>query len=299
MPCQSRVRQSSARRSLCTVPAPSEALRHNHGNHLSHAIGPLPIGLPYDRDMAASSLFAFHLQVGVRVALRTLTPIFAATAAAAVLYGSPAVVFAPLAALLFLALGGAADDGRRRHLAYLVHNPAVRRRLDLGGELPLSDLHAGTKERAIRCHASQLVLRSPLLLSFATSTETYLPFPTPPAAPGHAVAGAERAADGGVTFTLRPRWRARAFGARTLLVAAGPELRLRIPLRGGAPPVIDLRDRSVLCRATLRTAAGGRRLTLPSGVVPPHLPLAAKLQRAIGFFDESGWLLLAPGGEPA
>ncbi len=51
--------------------------------------------------MVAASLFAFHLQVGVRVALRMLSPILAAAAAVAVLYGSPAVVVAPFVALLF------------------------------------------------------------------------------------------------------------------------------------------------------------------------------------------------------
>lgn len=200
-----------------------------------------------------------------------------------------------LAALLFLTLGGGA--GGPRHLAYLVHNPAVRRRSDLHDELVLADAHAAAKARSIRCHASQLVLRSPLLLSFATDTEAYLPFPTPPGAPEHAVVDIVRSADGGVRFELRPRWRVRALGAASLLVAAGHDVRLRVALRGRSPAVVDLRTGAVRGRASLQTRDGLRLLTIAGGVVPPHLPMAAKVQRSIGFFDESGWLLSRPLGD--
>ncbi len=113
--------------------------------------------------MAASSLFAFHLQVGARVALRMFTPVLAAAAAAAVLYGSPAVIFAPLVALLSPASPSLTAGLLATVLSTALAGFALRRlSLGLGGWIRHLPADGVAHRRAVT--AGLVAAQAPLLL---------------------------------------------------------------------------------------------------------------------------------------
>ena len=197
-----------------------------------------------------------------------------------------------LAVLLRLAVAALPAGRRPRELAYVVHNPALRRAASPPISLELSEAERAAKLDAILCHSTQLHLRGPWLRSFAARAESFHVVPTP--AP-HPLTGARFTPAGALEVPVATQPRARSFGARTLLVIAD---------HGDDPP------RSLACllptfprRVTVRDAASGTPLglahfsghALKGGLSLPAVLLAGasriflKLERRFGFFDEAGW----------
>jgi LmbE family N-acetylglucosaminyl deacetylase len=197
-----------------------------------------------------------------------------------------------LAVLLRLAVAGLPAGVRPRELAYVVHNPALRHAVAPATTLTLSDHERADKLAAILCHATQLHLRGPWLRSFAAATESFSPVPTPaphPLVARHAAVGAWE-----VAVATRPR--ARALGARTLLLLAdrGDDCprALACPLPA-FPCGVALRDaasNAPLAAARFSGHAFGGTLALPADVLAGAARIFLKLERRVGFFDEAGWL---------
>ena len=201
-----------------------------------------------------------------------------------------------LAVLLRLAVAGLPAGRRPRELAYVVHNPALRRAASPQISLELSEAERTAKLDAILCHSTQLHLRGPWLRSFAARAESFHVVPTP--AP-HPHAGARFTPARALVVPVATQPRARSFGARTLLVMAGHG---------------DDQPRSLACllpsfprRVTVRDAASGTRLgstrfsghalagtiSLPENLLAGASRVFLKLERRFGFFDEAGWLEVA------
>ena len=198
---------------------------------------------------------------------------------------------AVLAILAFDTLGGA--NAPRIRLRYLVHNPRLLHRNEGSLVLQLSDQQRAHKRAAITCHRTQLVLRSSWLLSFARSEERFYLAESPTGIAEHPVGGALRTGES-VCIPLASHTRLRAFGARTLCLAAQPpscavRLAVDVPARGGSAPVRDLLSGTVVAEAGFRGERGTGELLLPAALIPPGVRLFAKVERRVGFFDEAGW----------
>jgi LmbE family N-acetylglucosaminyl deacetylase len=200
-----------------------------------------------------------------------------------------------LAVLLRLAIGALPAAARPRELAYVVHNPALRRTDAFPISHELSEAERSAKLAAIHCHASQLHLRGPWLRSFAARTESFQPAP---ANAPHPCAGAHPTAAGTFAVPLATHPRLRAFGARTLLVLADRPgerpLALACPLPA-FPRRLTVRDAASgtpLGEARYVGHALGGTLSLPGGLLAGATRVFVKLERRFGFFDEAGWLEL-------
>ena len=190
----------------------------------------------------------------------------------------------------------------RRRVRYLVHNPALRSRVDEGSlVLPLSEAQQRRKKTAIACHKTQLVLRGSWLLSFAASDEMYYLDESPFGLEQHPVTGWRREGSS-VAVEVASAEHVRAFGRRTLcLVGRGPGhfgYTVGLPARGGRVTACDPRDGRPLGEGEFHGARGRGTVLLPGGLVPPGSTMFAKVEHAHGFFDEAGWKVLPPT-EPA
>jgi len=206
-----------------------------------------------------------------------------------------------LAVLLRLALAGVGGAPPPRETAYLVHNPALRHLEVAAFRLDLDERERRRKRDAIACHATQLHLRGPWLRSFADGAEELVEVPWPAAAP-HPLA-ADRLSGGDLRVGVTTRPRARSRGARTLLVVAETgggvrSLSCPLPAFSRRVPVTDAASRAP---AGVARFAGGPfrgQLTLPGELIAGARRVFLKLERRFGFFDEAGWVELAPH-EPA
>jgi LmbE family N-acetylglucosaminyl deacetylase len=203
-----------------------------------------------------------------------------------------------LAVLARLALAARSGSTRPRELASVVHNPAIRHHAAAAAVLPLTGPEQERKRSAILCHESQLHLRGPWLRSFASATEPYLPVPWPAGVPHPVVAVRPGASELVVELRTHPRFR--SLGARTLHLLVeteeGPTSSLTVPLRA-----LPGRVRARVCSTGAAVGAGtfsgtvfGGILRLPSFPAPGWRRLFLKLERRFGFFDEAGWLEVAP-----
>ncbi len=193
----------------------------------------------------------------------------------------------------------------RRRVRYLVHNPRLRSRVDVGSlALPLSEAQQRRKKAAIACHETQLVLRGSWLLSFAASDEMYYLDEPAFGLEEHPVAGCRREG-GSVAIEVASGGHLRAFGRRTLCLV-GRSARafgctIELPSRGGPVAVRDPGTGLLLGEGEFRGTHGRGTVLLPEGLVPPGSTLFAKVEHAHGFFDEAGWRMLPPatpaGGE--
>ena len=200
-----------------------------------------------------------------------------------------------LGALLHFALETLGEKAPvRHHVRFLVHNPHLRARREGATVLPLEPEQQKRKLAALLCHRTQLVLRGSWLPAFAEAEERfYLSEPALGLAE-HPVRGVHR--DGcSLVFTLASRSHFRSLGGRTLcLVAHVPSrpvaaVEVRLPARGGAVPVVEVRSRHPVGEAVFSGQAGHGTLTLPRNLLPETDHLFAKIERRYGFFDEAGW----------
>lgn len=189
-----------------------------------------------------------------------------------------------LAVLLDLACARLDPAGRPRRLEFLIHRQRAREAPGLSS-LQLTAEESAGKRRALSRYRSQLSAHRRRMFAFQSRAEEFTPVPEPqPGSAGHAVAAAS--------------WEA-------------GELRLRIELPSGlgARGVAELlllgaragRDASC-ARVALPRAAGWRprcELRLSAESLPPGTSLHAKVARARGFFDQSGWIELPrPSPDP-
>ena len=208
-----------------------------------------------------AELRAWHPTLLVTPALDDLHPDHNATAVLA------------RAALAALAPG----PGRPAHLEYRVHGLPLSCRagaLVLRGSTGLR----ATKRSAIRCHASQLVLRRRSLTAFADRPEVFCPADTP----GRDVPCRHDGGAGGIRVRVPRLPRPGAFGPATLRLLGlrpGGEIESRaVPT---APPAFRPRSRPGAA-------------VLPSAVLDPRTSWFLKVERRYGFLDEAGWLRLVP-----
>lgn len=176
-------------------------------------------------------------------------------------------------------------------LAFVVHNPRLRR-LTLPS-LALAEDDLARKGDAVTCHASQLVLRSAFLRSFAAPAEPYSPQLVPTPGAPHPIAEVRRQADD-LLVRLRPRFKARAWGPATLLLLPAGEattgVTVHLPWWSRTSKLVDYASSSLVGRGLVRRLGREQLLRLPAHVAGDARVVYLKLERRFGFFDEAGWV---------
>ncbi len=202
-----------------------------------------------------------------------------------------------LAALTRIALDEVRLPTRPRRLEYLVHRAASEPRLD-EVRLALNDAEIEGKRAAIRSHASQLPLRSAMMLGFAQRTETFRSsLPVLSREIHHPIEQAvlDR---GGLRLEWRRRWRP-GLGPTTLRLvwkdARGvSSASVRMPSGAGEVELRDVRGRTI-GSATVRRAG---RIESVHFLVPfvgardvrrLFVKVERPWERKLGFFDRAGW----------
>jgi N-acetyl-1-D-myo-inositol-2-amino-2-deoxy-alpha-D-glucopyranoside deacetylase len=205
-----------------------------------------------------------------------------------------------LAVLLDLALQRMDAGARPRLFSYVIH--ASRRGRRTLSEDPAACVRfepeakeRARKERAIRCHATQLAVHQKKFLSYASRPEVF--FPETGAQAARSLHPVRRARVGPATLrldlVLRPR--PGAFGRPTLRLASGNQgerssLSLDLRWRRGGADVKDALTRETTGRAELRGGRLGGTVEVPLAALPKSRRLYVKIERQFGFFDEGGWL---------
>jgi LmbE family N-acetylglucosaminyl deacetylase len=156
------------------------------------------------------------------------------------------------------------------------------------------------KEKAIRCHKTQLKLSRRRFLAYALRPECFLKLKS----------CQSTLADGSIRWISRqPDVLRLRFALSTKLVpatqttifvlgrdAAGQVrcVRMRIPVRSSTVEVFDCHTREPVCVAQYRGSALAGEFAVPLGIFSPAHALFAKVERRSWFFDEAGWLEVAP-----
>jgi len=195
------------------------------------------------------------------------------------------------------------DEGRRpRLLSYLIHRSRRMARAaaadDLGAlRFDPSEEEKERKRRAIRCHATQLVVHRRKFLSFADRPEIF--YSGDPASSGDGLHPVRRARLGPDTLRLEVELHPRlgAFGRPTLHLATGApgerrSLRFDLRWRRGRADVKDAITDETTGGAALRGDRRGGVVEVPLPALPDARRIYVKLERPFGFFDEGGWLEL-------
>jgi LmbE family N-acetylglucosaminyl deacetylase len=200
-----------------------------------------------------------------------------------------------LALLLELACATLAPGARPRRLTYRIH----RRRAAPAptcSTLELKDPERVVKRRALACHRTQLTVHRRRMLAFQSAVEEFSATAASPADhAGHAVAAAAWHA-GELRLQLQLRARLGSHGPAELLLLGARAGRerwcARVALRHGEdqPPLRDARTGAEWGRARAERSESGWELRIPAVVLPQASSLHAKLERARGFFDPSGWI---------
>lgn len=187
---------------------------------------------------------------------------------------------------------------RPTQLAFVVHNPQARRRPLAGLSLPAAVV--ACKSAAISRHASQLILRGNFLRSFAGTMESYTTTTVPPPAPPHPIEGVDWQGST-LKITVRPRFKARAFGPATLILLPGsgatPAMTTPLPARGGSRMLTEWATASAVPDSLCRRQGHRLELSLPAHFFAHEHTLFLKLERRFGFFDEAGWVRIQRGQE--
>lgn len=205
---------------------------------------------------------------------------------------------------LAVLLGVVLDDylplsHRMTRLHYLVHGASesfAREALDLSS----SPLERKTKRRAIICHVTQVALSRRRFLAYAKRSERFV------VGDGRAI----RACDGPVRSFLRERSELRLHVAFTLkpLRAEGTPLylvghdtfggfrRLRTILPGYSSKIdlIDCATGAIACVGRYQGDAFSAEILLPMHGFAATRAVFVKLDRRVWFFDEAGWIEIAP-----
>jgi len=205
---------------------------------------------------------------------------------------------------LAVLLGVVIDDylplpQRMTQLHYLVHG-ASESFARSARDLPCSPLEKKTKRRAIVCHVTQVALSRRRFLAYAKRPERFV------------VGGKRtmRACDGPIRSFLRDHGELRLHVAFTLkpLRAEGTSLyllghdafgglrRLRttLPRRSTKIDLIDCATGAIACVGRYQGDAFSAEIVLPMHGFAGSRPVFVKLDRRVWFFDEAGWIEIAP-----
>jgi len=188
---------------------------------------------------------------------------------------------------------------RVARLHYLVHGRSeafVRGAFELAG----SALEKKAKRRAIRCHFTQIALSRRRFLSYAQRSERFV----------LAEHGAPSGSDGPilsctrernqlrlrVAFTLKPL---RGDGASLYLLGSDDanelhRLRTVLPARSARIDLIDCVSGEIAGVGRYHGDAFSGEILLPLHGFDPDRSLFVKLDRRVWFFDEVGWMSIAP-----
>lgn len=188
-------------------------------------------------------------------------------------------------------------------LHYLVHGGSesfARNAL----ELPPTPLEMKTKRRAIGCHATQVAFSRRRFLAYARRPERFVV--------GHGEG--TRACDGPIRSFLRDRVELRLHVAFTIkplqgegipLYLLGHDLfgglrRLRVALPGHSTRInlIDCATGEIVSVGRYQGDAYSAQILLPLHGFAANRPIFAKLDRRVWFFDEAGWIEIAPSVVP-
>jgi LmbE family N-acetylglucosaminyl deacetylase/4-amino-4-deoxy-L-arabinose transferase-like glycosyltransferase len=184
--------------------------------------------------------------------------------------------------------------------SYAIHgkNSAFFRR---SRETLQSEAERKIKIKAIRCHKTQLKLSRRRFLAYADRPERFVRLSSSePVLIGGAIRSARKESR---TLRLDLQFPLKPFGSRIPRVLlfgydAGETLRcvsIQLPVRAAT---IEMRDAATgECMGTAEYCGNvfGGQLTIPSGIFSPMHPLFVKVERRrFWFFDEAGWLEIAP-----
>ena len=183
--------------------------------------------------------------------------------------------------------------------AYAVHGKS-KAFFGRAQELQHSKGETSVKERAIRCHKTQLKLSRRRFLAYALRPECFLKLKS----------CESTLADGPIrSISRQPDVLRLRFVFSTKLVPAAEAtifvlgrdaagqvrcVRMRIPVRSSAVEVFDCRTRERVCVAQYRGSALAGEFAVPLDIFSSAHALFAKVEHRSWFFDEAGWLEVAP-----
>ena len=205
---------------------------------------------------------------------------------------------------LAVLLGVVLDDylpsqQRMTRLHYLVHGASesfARKARDLSS----SPMERKAKRRAIVCHVTQVALSRRRFLAYSKRPERFV------VGDGKAI----RACDGPVRSFLRDRGELRlhvAFALKPLRTEGTPlyllghdifgglrRLRTTLPGRSSKIDLIDCATGAIACVGRYQGDAFSAEILLPMHGFAAGRAVFVKLDRRVWFFDEAGWIEIAP-----
>ena len=199
-----------------------------------------------------------------------------------------------------LAPGRPAAERAPRLLSYVVHRSRTMKLGEADGgpdvaRFELTQAEKDRKRRAIRCHATQLVVHRRKFLGYAEREEIF--FPVEAGEGRDALHPVRRAIlnAGALRLDLELCPRLGAFGRPTLHLATGGDgarqsRSLALRWKRGRVDVTDPLTAENKGLASLRGDRRGGTVEVPLASLPRSGRLFVKLERRFGFFDEGGWL---------
>jgi LmbE family N-acetylglucosaminyl deacetylase len=205
---------------------------------------------------------------------------------------------------LAVLLGVVLDDyltsqHRMTRLHYLVHGASESFARE-AHDLPSSPMERKAKRRAIVCHVTQVALSRRRFLAYSKRPERFV------VGDGKAI----RLCDGPVRSFLRDRGELRlhvAFTLKPLRAEGTPlyllghdafgnlrRLRTTLPGRDSKIDLIDCATGAIACVGRYQGDAFSAEILLPTHGFAASRAVFVKLDRRVWFFDEAGWIEIAP-----
>jgi LmbE family N-acetylglucosaminyl deacetylase len=185
--------------------------------------------------------------------------------------------------------------------SYAVHGESAAFR-NRAQELRQSKRATAIKERAIRCHKTQLKLSRRRFLAYAARPERFLKLRSRESTlvnrPFLEISRGPHMLRLKLLLSTKPL----GIGEPALFIlghsAAGRVLcvRTRVPLQSPTVEVFDCLTHELLCVARYRGNAFGGEFTMPLDIFSPAHALFVKLEDRSWFFDKAGWFETSPTG---
>jgi LmbE family N-acetylglucosaminyl deacetylase len=195
------------------------------------------------------------------------------------------------------------DEHGLMEWSYLVHGKSAAF-FDRAKKVRESKTEKAIKERAIRCHRTQVKLSRRRFLGYAHRPERVLEFKagdtTVADGPIHSARKWHRVLHVTVRLPVKPL---RAQESTLFLLAAKPSgkyrcLSVRLPVRSAQVQLIDYAtERRVGIARYVGNAFAGE-IAIPLDLFSPEHALFIKLERPSWFFDEAGWLEIPGAAHP-
>lgn len=183
--------------------------------------------------------------------------------------------------------------------AYAVHGES-KAFFDRAHKLPHSTTETSVKERAIRCHNTQLKLSRRRFLSYAARPEAFLKLSSCESTSVDGAIHSVSRESGVLRLELSVSTKLLPIREPVIFVLGHDAancvrcLRVQVPATSSAVEMLDCDGGQRVGVAQCRVDRFAREFTIPVEIFSPAQALFVKLERRLLFFDEAGWIEIPP-----